>query len=74
MILTGNEHQQQEAIQSRDHYQSAMWAYNDSRTITTEIAVAHEFYFAEQHHQQYLAKNPDGYCGLAGIGICLPSK
>ena len=74
MILTCSEHQQQEAIQSRDHYQSAIWAYNDSRTITTEIAVAHDFYFAEQHHQQYLAKNPDGYCNLGGIGICLPTR
>ena len=49
-----------------------MWAYNDNRPITTEIAVEKKFYFAEEHHQQYLAKNPDGYCGLGGIGVCLP--
>lgn len=37
--------------------------------ITTEIAQAPEFYFAEGYHQQYLAKNPDGYCGLEGTGV-----
>ena len=41
--------------------------------ITTEIAEAGEFYFAEDYHQQYLAKNPDGYCGLGGIGVACPS-
>ncbi|TPQ27836.1 peptide-methionine (S)-S-oxide reductase MsrA [Methylomonas koyamae] len=40
--------------------------------ITTEIRIAPPFYYAEQDHQQYLAKNPDGYCGLGGLGICLP--
>ncbi|NLS12422.1 peptide-methionine (S)-S-oxide reductase MsrA [Vibrio sp. SM6] len=40
--------------------------------ITTEIAPAGAFYFAEEAHQQYLAKHPNGYCGLAGTGICLP--
>lgn len=40
-------------------------------TITTEIAPAPTFYYAEEYHQQYLAKNPDGYCGLAGTGACL---
>jgi len=38
--------------------------------ITTEIAVAPTFYYAELYHQQYLAKNPDGYCGLKGTGVC----
>ena len=38
-------------------------------TITTEILPAPEFYFAEDYHQQYLAKNPDGYCGLGGCGV-----
>jgi peptide-methionine (S)-S-oxide reductase len=41
--------------------------------ITTEIAPAGEFYFAEDYHQQYLAKNPDGYCGLGGTGVTCPS-
>ena len=40
--------------------------------ITTEIAEAPPFYYAEAYHQQYLAKNPDGYCGLGGTGVCLP--
>jgi peptide-methionine (S)-S-oxide reductase len=41
-------------------------------SITTEIAEAGEFYYAEDYHQQYLAKNPDGYCGLGGTGISCP--
>lgn len=40
--------------------------------ITTEIAAAPTFYYAEAYHQQYLAKNPGGYCGLGGTGVCLP--
>ena len=40
--------------------------------ITTEIADAPPFYYAEAYHQQYLAKNPGGYCGLGGTGVCLP--
>jgi peptide-methionine (S)-S-oxide reductase len=41
--------------------------------ITTEIAPAGEFYFAEDYHQQYLAKNPDGYCGIGGTGVACPT-
>jgi peptide-methionine (S)-S-oxide reductase len=41
-------------------------------TVTTEIAPAGEFYFAEDYHQQYLAKNPAGYCGLGGTGVSCP--
>ena len=41
--------------------------------ITTEIAEAPAFYYAEAYHQQYLAKNPGGYCGLGGTGVCLPA-
>jgi peptide-methionine (S)-S-oxide reductase len=41
-------------------------------TITTEILDAPEFYYAEEYHQQYLAKNPRGYCGLGGTGVCFP--
>jgi peptide-methionine (S)-S-oxide reductase len=41
-------------------------------TITTEIAPAPPFYYAEEYHQQYLAKNPDGYCGLGGTGVTCP--
>ncbi len=42
--------------------------------ITTEIAPAPTFYYAEAYHQQYLAKNPEGYCGLGGTGVCLPPQ
>jgi len=40
--------------------------------ITTEIAQAGPFYYAEDYHQQYLAKNPNGYCGLGGTGVSCP--
>ncbi|GAD88084.1 MULTISPECIES: peptide-methionine (S)-S-oxide reductase MsrA [Vibrio] len=47
---------------------------SDKASITTEIALAGPYYFAEEYHQQYLAKNPDGYCGLGGTGICFPPQ
>lgn len=56
---------------SRDMYQQALKAGGRS-AITTEIAAAGPFYFAEPYHQQYLAKNPNGYCGLAGTGVSCP--
>lgn len=43
-------------------------------SITTEITEAPTFYYAETYHQQYLAKNPGGYCGLGGTGVCLPPE
>ena len=43
-----------------------------SGEISTEIIDAPEYYFAEPHHQQYLAKNPNGYCGLGGTGVTCP--
>ncbi len=57
------------AQQSKIAYQSALGAESN---ITTEIAVAGAYYFAEVYHQQYLAKNPNGYCGLGGTGVCFP--
>ncbi|HWL87015.1 MAG TPA: peptide-methionine (S)-S-oxide reductase MsrA [Polyangiaceae bacterium] len=56
---------------SRDAYQKVLDAGGYGR-ITTEIAPAPEFYYAEEYHQQYLAKNPDGYCGLGGTGLVCP--
>jgi len=56
---------------SRDAYQARLTAAGYG-PITTEIASAGEFYYAEDYHQQYLAKNPDGYCGLGGTGIACP--
>lgn len=56
---------------SRDAYQAALSAAGRG-TITTEIAAAPPFYFAEDEHQQYLAKHPGGYCGLGGTGVACP--
>ena len=42
-------------------------------SVTTEIALAGPFYYAEGYHQQYLEKNPGGYCGLGGTGVCYPA-
>lgn len=54
-------------------YQAALTAAGRGR-ITTEIADAPPFYYAEAYHQQYLAKNPNGYCGLRGTGVACPTK
>lgn len=56
------------AEKSRDMYQANL-SKEDKGAITTEIAKAREFYFAEPEHQQYLHKNPNGYCGLAGTNV-----
>jgi peptide-methionine (S)-S-oxide reductase len=63
--------QRRAAEASRDRFQSAL-ADEGYGAITTEIADAPEFYFAEGYHQQYLAKNPGGYCGLGGTGVSCP--
>jgi peptide-methionine (S)-S-oxide reductase len=63
-----DDRQRQAAAASRDRFQRALSAAGHG-TITTEIAAAPEFYYAEEYHQQYLAKNPHGYCGLGGTGV-----
>jgi len=63
--------QQRAAEASRDAYQKALSA-GGFAAITTEILPAPEFFFAEEYHQQYLAKNPNGYCGLGGTGVACP--
>ena len=63
--------QRHAAEASREAYQQQLWAAGYG-TITTEILPAPEFYYAEDYHQQYLAKNPDGYCGLGGTGVSCP--
>ena len=63
--------QREAAERSRDTYQRQLEAAGFGR-ITTEIALAGEFYYAEEYHQQYLAKNPEGYCGLGGTGVSCP--
>lgn len=60
------------ALRSREAYQAALAEAGKPAPITTEIREAPEFYYAEPYHQQYLAKNPDGYCGLKGTGITCP--
>jgi len=70
-IYTYGEAQYQAAIASRDAYEASL--HNAGRSkISTEISPAPEFYFAEEEHQQYLAKNPNGYCGLQGTGVACP--
>jgi peptide-methionine (S)-S-oxide reductase len=56
---------------SREAYQQSLTAAGHG-AITTEIRKAPPFYYAEEYHQQYLAKNPDGYCGLGGTGVSCP--
>ena len=56
---------------SREAYQQRLSAAGHEQ-ITTEIVAAPEFYYAEEYHQQYLAKNPGGYCGLGGTGVSCP--
>jgi len=63
-----DEAQRVAAERSRDDYQRAL-SQGGYGAITTEIVPAPEFYFAEDYHQQYLSKNPDGYCGLGGTGV-----
>jgi len=66
-----NDKQRQSAEASRDGYQPRLTAAGHGR-ITTEILPAPDFYYAEEYHQQYLAKNPAGYCGLGGTGVSCP--
>jgi peptide-methionine (S)-S-oxide reductase len=69
-----NDEQHDLAESTKAQYQSALAEKMGSAAITTEICPASAFYFAEPYHQQYLAKNPNGYCGLGGLGICLPDE
>jgi peptide-methionine (S)-S-oxide reductase len=70
-IYTDGDAQKKAAEESKALYQKAL-AAKGLGAITTEIAPAGEFYFAEDYHQQYLAKNPTGYCGLGGTGVSCP--
>jgi len=70
-IYVSDAKQRAEAEASRDAFQQALTAAGQG-SITTEILDAPAFYYAEGYHQQYLAKNPNGYCGLGGTGVCLP--
>jgi peptide-methionine (S)-S-oxide reductase len=70
-IYTTSAAQQSAALASRDRYQQNL---SDAGLgeITTEIVEAPDFYYAEDYHQQYLAKNPNGYCGIGGTGVSCP--
>jgi peptide-methionine (S)-S-oxide reductase len=70
-IFADSEAQLEEARASRDAYQQAL-IERGFGAITTEVAAAPPFYYAEEYHQQYLAKNPAGYCGLGGTGVACP--
>jgi peptide-methionine (S)-S-oxide reductase len=70
-IYTTSDEQQAAAEASRDRYQEALAAAGRGE-ISTEILPAPEFYYAEDYHQQYLAKNPRGYCGAGGTGVSCP--
>jgi peptide-methionine (S)-S-oxide reductase len=71
-IYTYSDDQQRQAEVSRERYQAQLAAARYG-AITTEIRPAPQFYFAEDYHQQYLAKNPWGYCGLGGTGVACPT-
>lgn len=70
-VYWNSEAQEKSALATRDAVQGQLTAmgYGD---ITTEIAEAGPYYFAEGYHQQYLAKNPNGYCGISGTGVSCP--
>jgi peptide-methionine (S)-S-oxide reductase len=70
-IFTSSDAQREAALASRERYQERLQSegYGD---ITTDVADEPEFYYAEDYHQQYLAKNPNGYCGIGGTGVSCP--
>ena len=68
-IYTYSEIQKQQAIASKEAYQKEL-SKAGYKEISTEILDAPEFYYGEDYHQQYLGKNPNGYCGLGGVGVC----
>jgi peptide-methionine (S)-S-oxide reductase len=70
-IYTTSPEQAETAQRVADHFGEALRAARYG-TISTEIAPAREFYYAEQYHQQYLGASPGGYCGLGGTGVSCP--
>jgi peptide-methionine (S)-S-oxide reductase len=71
-VYVTSDAQKQAAVETRDAFQPVL-AAGGYGEITTEIADAPEFYYAEDYHQQYLAKNPNGYCGIGGTGMTCPA-
>ena len=72
-IFVHDEAQRAVAEAARDAYAKALAQAGRAAAITTTIEPAGPYYFAEDYHQQYLAKNPGGYCGLGGTGIACPA-
>jgi peptide-methionine (S)-S-oxide reductase len=72
VILTDSPAQRDAALASREMFEKALAAAGYD-SITTEVEDLDEFYYAEDYHQQYLAKNPYGYCGLGGTGVSCPT-
>lgn len=72
-IYTCSDEQTKQALASRDRFEQALTAAGRN-SITTEIITANTFYYAETYHQQYLSKNPNGYCGLGGTGVKFPEQ
>jgi peptide-methionine (S)-S-oxide reductase len=70
-IYVHDDAQRAAAIASKDAYQAELTKAGHG-AITTEILDAGPFFYAEDYHQQYLAKNPNGYCGLGGTGVSCP--
>jgi peptide-methionine (S)-S-oxide reductase len=70
-IYTYGDAQMKAALATRDMFQAGLTAKGYGR-ITTEVKPAPEFYYAEEYHQQYLGKDPNGYCGLGGTGVSCP--
>jgi peptide-methionine (S)-S-oxide reductase len=71
MIMYTTETQRVEALASKDVYNEQLNAASYP-AITTEILAATEFFMAEEYHQRYLEKNPNGYCGIGGTGVSCP--
>ena len=72
-IYASSDAQRDAALTSRHSYQRALTAAGRGE-ITTEILEAPEYYYAEDYHQQYLSKNPHGFCGLGGTGVCMSDE
>jgi len=72
-VYVGSAEDLELALKTRDAYQTALSNGGISASITTEIRELGTFYFAEDYHQQYLAKNPAGYCGIGGTGVSCPT-
>lgn len=72
IVQTTTPQQAEEALASRATFQQALAAAGLRQPITTTIEASGPFYYAEAYHQQYLARNPNGYCGLGGLGVACP--